>query len=168
VTAAPVSPARHRASVGSEVRLWLLLAEDTRVALLLLNRARYSLLAHMFGVGPAEANLVTFAGVIGLAEVARQRTAWLRAPGSPSALEIALGAAAAKTALTAIVGASAGGTSSSEMLVTLALLHRLTSPAATAVRGTLRAPLRLRHLIADQAERLQSRAAAAAATVRES
>jgi len=153
VAAARVTRAGARPSLGREVGLWLLLAEDARVALLLLNRARYVVLSRVFGIGPAEANLVTFAALLGLFDAAQRRTAWLRAPGTPTRVDVAMGAAAATTALAALAGPSRGG-ARDELLVAFAILHRLTSPAGVAVRGIARAPWRLRRTIADQAERL--------------
>jgi hypothetical protein len=155
VAAARVSRARANPSLGREVGLWLLLAEDARIALLLLNRARYYVLSEMFGVGPAQANLVTFAALLGLADAAQRRTAWLRAPGTPTKVDLAIGAAAATTALAALAGPSRGG-QRDEMLVAFAILHRLTAPAGVALRGAARAPWRLRRTIASQAERLAS------------
>jgi hypothetical protein len=110
-------------------------------------------LSRVFGIGPAEANLVTFAALLGLFDAAQRRTAWLRAPGTPTRVDVAMGAAAATTALAALAGPGRGGTRD-ELLVAFAILHRLTSPAGVAVRGVARAPWRLRRTIADQAERL--------------
>lgn len=155
MAAARVTRAGGRPSLGREVGLWLLLAEDARIALLLLNRARYVVLSRVFGIGPAEANLVTFAALLGLFDAAQRRTAWLRAPGTPTRVDVAMGAAAATTALAALAGSSGAGTRD-ELLVALALLHKLTSPAGAAVRGATRAPWRLRRAIASQAERLAS------------
>jgi hypothetical protein len=153
VAAARVIRARANPSLGRELGLWLLLAEDARIALLLLNRARYYVLSEMFGVGPAQANLVTFAALLGLADAAQRRTAWLRAPGTPTRLDVAIGAAAATTALAALAGPSRTGTRD-ELFVAFAVLHRLTAPAGVALRGVARAPWRLRRTIAGQAERL--------------
>lgn len=155
MAAAGVTRARANPSLGRELGLWLLLAEDARVALLLLNRARYYVLAEVFGVGPAQANLVTFAAVLGLADAAQRRTAWLRAPGTPTRSDVALGAAAATTALAALAGPSRNGTRD-ELLVAFAILHRLSAPAGVAIRGVARAPWRLRRTILNQAERLVS------------
>jgi hypothetical protein len=153
VTATRVTRARVNPSLGRELGLWLLLAEDARIALLLLNRARYYVLSEVFGVGPAQANLVTFAALLGLADAAQRRTAWLRAPGTPTSVDVAMGAAVATTALAALAGASLNGTRD-QLLVAFALLHRLTAPAGVALRGVARAPWRLRRTIASQADRL--------------
>jgi len=153
VATARVSRARARPSLGREVGLWLLLAEDARIALLMLNRGRYYLLRQVFGVGPAEANLVTFVAVLGMVDAAQRRTAWLRAPGAPSRSDVALGAAAATTALAAIAGPNRDGTRN-ELFMAFALLHELVAPARGMVRGAARAPWRLRRVFVDQAERL--------------
>lgn len=153
MAAARVTRARSNPSLGREVGLWLLLAEDTRVALLLLNRARYYVLSQVFGVGPAQANLVTFAALLGLADAAQRRTAWLRAPGTPANADVAIGVAATTAALAALTGSGRAGTRD-QLLVAFAILHRLTAPAGVAARGVTRAPWRLRRTIAAQAERL--------------
>lgn len=155
--------AARRPSLGREVGLWLLVAEDARVALLLLNRARHQVLSHMFGIGPAEANLVTFAAVLGLADATQRRTERLRAPGAPSAVDVALGAAMTTAALAAVAGSARSGKGSNDLLLGLAILQRLTAPATGAargaVRGMTRAPWRLRGVVAGQAERLANAAA---------
>lgn len=160
MAAVGASRARQRPSVGRELSLILLLAEDARVALALLNRARYVVLRQVFGIGPAEANLVTFAALAGLADAAQRRSAWLRAPGTPTRTDVAMGAAAATAALAALAGPGRNGTRD-ELLVAFAILHRLSAPAGVAARSAARAPWRLRRTIASQAERLQSRAAGA-------
>ena len=149
--------ARRYPSLGREVRLWLLLAEDTRVALLLLNRVRYRALSQLFGIGPAEVNLVTFAALLGVADAAQRRTAWLRSPGAPSSMEVAVGAATGTALLAALAGPTGRGPGANEMLMAFALLHRLTAPAVVVARGAARAPWRLRSAIAGQADRLAAR-----------
>lgn len=151
---ARVRRAGRRPSLGREVGLWLLVAEDTRIALLLLNRGRHRLLFELFGVGPAQANLVTFAALLGLADAAQRRTAWLRAPGTPSPIGVAMGAATATAALAAVAGSARSGEGSNDLLLALSILHRLTAPATGAMRGVARAPWRLRSVVAGQAERL--------------
>jgi hypothetical protein len=148
--------AGRQPSLGRELGLWLLLAEDARVALLLLNRIRYRALSQLLGIGPAEVNLVTFAAILGLADAAQRRTAWLRAPGTPSSVDVAVGAAAATAALAALAGPAGNGHRSNELLMAFAILHRMTAPATVVARGVARAPWRLRSAIAGQAERLSA------------
>jgi hypothetical protein len=154
-----------QSAAGREAGAVLLLLEDVRVAMLLLNAARYRALARMLGVeGRAEANIVTFVAAAAVVDAVGRRTAGISAPGAPAPANVALSAAATGTVLSALAGtAGIGGPGS--LLIAGALIYKVAAPPTRrAFRAIARSPFRLRSAVMEQAQQL---AAAAAARARE-
>jgi hypothetical protein len=150
----------HQSAAGREVGAVLLLVEDVRVALLLLNAARYRALKRMFGIGRADANLVTLVAAAAVVDATARGTARLTAPGAPAPSNVALSAAAGGSALSAIAGTAAAGGGGG--LLALAIFYKLAGvPAGQAARRIARSPFRLRSAVMQQAQRLAADAARA-------
>ena len=93
------------------------------MALLLLNAARYRALKRMFGIGRADANLVTLVAAAAVVDAAGRGTARLTAPGAPAPANVALSAAAGGSALSAIAGTAIAGGGGG--LLALAIVYKL-------------------------------------------
>ncbi len=149
----------HQSAAGREVGAVLLLLEDVRVALLLLNAARYRALKR-FGIGRADANLVTLVAAAAVVDAAGRGTARLAAPGAPAPANVALSAAAGGSALSALAGTAAAGGGGG--LLALAIVYKLAGvPARQAASRIARSPFRLRSAVMQQAQRLAADAARA-------
>lgn len=159
---------RVPSAASREAGAVLLLLEEVRVALLLLNAARYRALGRWLGVDKTGANLVTLVAVAAMADAAQRQTTRLVAPGAPAAADFALSAAVAESALRTIAGQTASGAAPGSVLLTVAIVYKLVgAPGRQAVRGAARSPLRLRRAVMAQAQRLGEAAAAAAASARD-
>jgi hypothetical protein len=153
----------HQSAAGREAAAVLLLVEDVRMAMLLLNEARYRALERMLGVGRSEANLVTFVAAAVLVDAVNNQSSKISSPGAPKPDDVALSAALAGTALSTVAGSALGGPGS--LLIAGAIIYRLVAPPSRrAARGIARAPFRLRKAVMAQGQQL---AAAAAARARE-
>jgi hypothetical protein len=125
-----------RANAGGEHSIALegprdarLLVSDVRVALLLLDEARYRIVRRLFGVSEDESWLVTLIALALIAEAANtQADQMLRGPGGPTRADVALGAAAVRELLTEISGASSRDTPLVGSLVTIAAIGALVGP----------------------------------------
>ena len=130
------------------------------MALLLLNAARYRALKRMFGIGRADANLVTLVAAAAVVDAAGRGTARLTAPGAPAPANVALSAAAGGSALSAIAGTAVAGGGGG--LLALAIVYKLAGvPARQAASRIARSPFRLRSAVMQQAQRLAADAARA-------
>jgi hypothetical protein len=152
-TARRTRGAGRQSAAGREVGAALLLAEDVRVVLLLLNAARYRALKRMFGTGRADANLVTLVAAAAVVDAAARGTARLTAPGAPAPADVALSVAAGGSALSAIAGTAIAGGGGA--LLGLAVVYKLLGvPAGRAASQIARSPFRLRSAVMEQARRL--------------
>jgi hypothetical protein len=150
----------RQSAAGREVDAALLLLEDVRVALLLLNAARYRALKRVFGTGRADANLVTLVAAAALVDAAGRGAARLTAPGAPAPSNVALSAAAGGSALSAITGTAVAGGGGG--LLAVAIVYKLAGiPARRAASQIARAPFRLRSAVMQQAQRLAADASRA-------
>jgi hypothetical protein len=148
----------RQSAAGREVGAVLLFLEDIRVALLLLDAARYRALKRMFGIGRADANLVTFVAAAAVVDAAGRGTARLTAPGAPTPSNVALSAAAGGSALSAVAGTAIAGGGGG--LLMAAIFYKLVGvPAGQAASRIARSPFRLRSAVMKQAQRLAADAA---------
>ncbi|MFL5859337.1 MAG: hypothetical protein ACJ780_00935 [Solirubrobacteraceae bacterium] len=158
----------RQTAAGREVGAILLLLEDVRVALLVLNAARYRALERWLGLGRTEANLVTLVAAGVVADSMKKGALRLTAPSAPGASDFALGAAAAESVLWTVAGRTASGAAPGSLLLTVAIAYKLVGgPARRAARGIARSPFRLRTAVMEQAQRMATAAAAAAARATE-
>ena len=100
-----------------------LLASDTRVALLLLNEARYRMVERLFAVPREEANIATVLALLILAEAVHERARRvLRTPAAPASGDVLLGAASVRESLRGVAGASSRDTPLFGTLLMVAIL----------------------------------------------
>jgi hypothetical protein len=161
-TASPERRGGYRSAAGREAGAILLLLEDVRVTMLLLNDARYRTLERMLGTTREQANLVTFVAAAVVVDAAQRRTSQIKSPRPPAPTDIALSAAMTGTALSGLAGMSGIGGPGS-LLIAAALIYKVVAPPSRrAARGVARAPFRLRTAVMDQGQRLAAAAAARA------
>lgn len=161
-------PVRGPSAATREAGAALLLLEDVRTAMLLLNALRYRALQRWLGLDKTGANLLTLVALATVADAAQRQTARLVAPGPPGASDFALSVAVAETGLRTVAGQAAAGTAPATLLFTIAVAYKLLgTPSRRALRGMARSPWRLRRAVMAQAQRLSDAAAAAAAGARE-
>jgi len=161
-TASPQRRGGYRSAAGREVGAMLLFAEDVRVAMLLLNAARYRALERTLGTTREQANIVTFVAAAVVVDAAQQRTSQIKSPRPPAPTNIALSAAMTGSALNAIIGQS-GIAGPGSLLIAAAIVYRLVGdPSRRALRGVARSPFRLRTAVMGQGQRLATAAAARA------
>ncbi|MGZ4168007.1 MAG: hypothetical protein ACXVFO_15175 [Solirubrobacteraceae bacterium] len=159
---------RLPSAAGRETEAVLLFLREIRVALLLINAARYRALQRWLGLDKTGANLLTLVAVAAMADAAQRQTTRLVAPGAPAAADFALSAAVAESALRTLAGQTASGAAPGSLLLTIAIVYKLVGvPGRRALREAARSPLRLRKAVMAQAERLGEAAAAAAASARD-
>ncbi len=125
-----------------------LLVSDTRVALLLLNEARYRTMQRLFGVSRDQVNLTTAIAALVLAGAVRDRMdRILNAPSFPSATDVTFGAGVLRELVYGAAGPWSRDTPFFGTLVTIAVLGGLARPAAgTSVRNISAASQRMRRL----------------------
>ena len=156
---------RLPSAARQETAAVLLLLEDMRIAMLLVNAARYRALNRWLGLDKTGANLVTLVAAAAAVEAAQRQTARVVAPGAPGAADFALGAAAAESALLSLAGRAAAGAAPGSLLLTIAVAYKLIGvPTRRAMREVTRAPFRLRKTMLEQAQRLAEAASRAADT----
>jgi hypothetical protein len=161
-------PVRGPSAASREAGAALLLLEDVRAAMLLLNAVRYRSLQRWLGLDKTGANLLTFVALAAVADAAQRQTARVVAPGAPGAGDMALSVAVAETALRTVAGQTAAGAAPATLLFTIAVAYKLLgTPSRRALRGVARSPWRLRRAVMAQAQRLSDAAAAAAARARD-
>jgi hypothetical protein len=154
---------RLPSAARQETAAVLLLLEDMRIAMLLVNAARYRALNRWLGLDKTGANLVTLVAAAAAVEAAQRQTARVVAPGAPGAADFALGAAAAESALLSLAGRAAAGAAPGSLLLTIAVAYKLIGvPTRRAMREVTRAPFRLRKAMLEQAQRLAEAASGAA------
>jgi len=124
-----------------------LFVSDARVALMLLDEARYRAVRRLFGVSRDQSWLVTLIALVLIAEAANAK--WdqmVRGPGGPTKADVALGAAALRELLTAISGPSSRDTPLVGTLVSIAVLGALVRPGLRrTVHGIRASSHRVRH-----------------------
>lgn len=107
-----------------------LLVSDVRVALLLLDEARYRVLNRLFGVSRDQSWVVTLIALVALAQAAHEKSdQMLRGPGGPTRADVVLGGAALRELLAWIPGPSSRETPLVATLVTIAVAGALVRPA---------------------------------------
>jgi hypothetical protein len=114
-----------------------LLVSDARVALLLLDEARYRVVRRLFGVSRDQSWLVTLIALALIAEAANAK--WdemVRGPGGPTRADVALGAAVVRELLAGIAGPSSRDTPLVGTLVSIAVLGALVRPAVHGIRAS--------------------------------
>ena len=123
-----------------------LLMSDLRVALLLLNEARYRTIQRLFGVSRDQVNLTTAVAALVLAGAVQERaTRALNAPGAPSASDVALGAGVLRELVYGAAGPWSRDTPFFGTLVTIAVLGGLARPAVGAsLRSVMSSTRRMR------------------------
>jgi hypothetical protein len=113
-----------RTSGGARV-----LAADLRFVFIVLNQARYRLLAQLFGTSKDQADLLTLVAALLLVEVMRKR--WQRlmsGPIVPSSGDAMLGLASVRELLYRVAGPSLRDTPQLGTLLTVAFLGRAIGP----------------------------------------
>ena len=107
-----------------------LLVSDVRVALLLLDEARYRVVKRLFGVSRDQSWVVTLIALAALAQAAHDKSdQMLRGPGGPTRADVVLGGAALRELLAWIPGPSSRETPLVATLVTIAVAGALVRPA---------------------------------------
>ena len=139
----PVETSALRRRIPSSSQATLLLVADVRMALVLLNQARYRTLERVLGLGREEANLATLVIVVAVAEASRNRASrWRRLIRPPGVSDMALGAAAMRESIYGVAGKSSDQMPLAATLVTIAVAAHLASPVirrtATAIRASTR------------------------------
>jgi hypothetical protein len=146
----------------------LLFAEDVRVAMLLLNDARYRVLERTLGTTREQANLVTFVAAAVVVDAAQRQKSRVPPPRAPAPANIALSAAMTGSVLSGIAGTSGLGGPGS-LLIAAAIVYKIVAPPSRrAFRGVSRAPFRLRSAVMGQGQRLAAAAAERARQAAES
>ena len=106
-----------------------LLLSDVKLALLLVNEARYRALDRLFGVPRDQANLATLIALGALAHALHgKRERLLKGPGGPTRADALLGAATLRELLHQTAGQSSEKTPLIETLVAIAVLAHLARP----------------------------------------
>jgi hypothetical protein len=107
-----------------------LLFSDVRLALLLLDEARYRVVARLFGVPREKSYLVTVIALGLAAQAARDRaTRMFKVPGGPSVGDSMIGAAVLRESVYGIAGALPSEAPFLGTLVAVAVLGRTFRPA---------------------------------------
>jgi hypothetical protein len=114
---------------------------DSRLALALLNHARYRALSHYFGISRQNANVFTAILLLTGANVALERTMRMfRMPGGPTRGDAAIGVAALREGVGRVVGPGVADTPLLGTLLTIGVAGGLAAPglrrAAHAIRET--------------------------------
>jgi hypothetical protein len=114
-----------------------LLVSDVRVALLLIDEARWRVVKRLFGVSRDQSWPVTLIVLVLLASAAHDKSDQiLKGPGGPTRADVALGAAALREMLFGIPGQSSPGSPLLTTLVTIALVGAGARPVLSrTVRG---------------------------------
>lgn len=116
-----------------------LLISDVRVALLLLDDARYRAVRRLFGVPRDQSWAVTLIALAVLAQAAHEKSDQMgRGPGGPTRADVALGAAVVRELLAAIPGPQARETPFVATLVTIALVGALARPGPSRAAHEIR------------------------------
>jgi hypothetical protein len=109
-----------------------LLVSDVRVALLLLDEARYRVVNRLFGVERDQSWLVTLIALAVLAQAAQEKSdQMLKGPGGPTRTDMAFGAVGLRELLTWISGPPSRDTPLVGSVVTIAVLGALARPGLT-------------------------------------
>jgi hypothetical protein len=110
---------------------------DVRVALLLLDEARWRVVRRLFGVSRAQSWPVTLIVLALLASAAQDKSDQiLRGRGGPTRADVALGAAALREMLFGVPGQSSGDGRLLDTLMTIALVGAVVRPGLSrTVRG---------------------------------
>jgi hypothetical protein len=107
----------------------VLLVSDLRVALLLLDEARYRAVHRLFGVSREESWPVTLIALVLLAQATHDKLEQtLTGPGGPTRADAVLGVAALRELLTGIPGPSSRDTPLLGTLMTIAVLGAMARP----------------------------------------
>ena len=116
-----------------------LLVSDVRVALLLLDEARYRVVNRLFGVERDQSWLVTLIALAVLAQAAQEKSdQMLKGPGGPTRTDMAFGAVGLRELLTWISGPPSRDTPLVGSLVTIAVLGALARPGLSRAAHRIR------------------------------
>jgi hypothetical protein len=137
--AAGTTAVSERAIALGDVGGAKLLVSDVRVALLLLDEARYRGVKRLFGVSRDQSWTVTLIALAVLVRAAHDKSdQLLRGPGGPTRADVALGAAAVRELLTWIPGPSSRDTPLVGTLLAIAVAGTLVRPGLSRMAQGIR------------------------------